>query len=102
MSIEHTCKYPGCKNVLVLDGNNMKNRRDVCMAKDSGYICIPTDQDISNQAAHHPHNINLNTAINMIVEHACLTYCADEGDSVVEMILEKRPLGAAHFTRFIK
>ena len=34
---EHTCKCPGCKEVLVIDGN-MKNRRDVCMAKDAGYI----------------------------------------------------------------
>ena len=32
----HQCTYPGCKRVLVLDGN-MKNRRDVCMARDAGY-----------------------------------------------------------------
>ena len=31
--IGHQCK---CKKVLVLDGN-MKNRRDVCMARDAGY-----------------------------------------------------------------
>ena len=63
---------------------------------------IPTYQDISNQAAHHPHNINLDTARNMTVEHVCLSYRADEGDPVVEMILEKRPLGTSHFARFIK
>ena len=34
--VGHTCKYPGCKKVFVLDGN-MKNRRDVCMARDAGY-----------------------------------------------------------------
>ena len=33
----HTCKFPGCGSVLILDGN-IKNRRDVCYAKDAGYI----------------------------------------------------------------
>lgn len=33
----HECKFPGCKMVLVLDGN-MKNRRHVCNARDAGYI----------------------------------------------------------------
>ena len=35
--LAHSCTYPGCGNVLVLDGN-MKNRRDVCYAKDAGFI----------------------------------------------------------------
>ena len=30
------CSYPGCKNVLVIDGN-MKNRRDVCAATEAGF-----------------------------------------------------------------
>lgn len=38
--IGHICTYPGCKNVLVLDGN-MKNRRDICGAKDAGWIQYP-------------------------------------------------------------
>ena len=71
MSIEHTCKYPGCKNVLVLD-DNMKNRHDVCMAKDAGCIQYPNLPGHINQAAHHPHNINLDTARNMTVEHVSL------------------------------
>ena len=33
----HHCSFPGCGSVLVLDGN-MKNRRDVCYAKDAGFI----------------------------------------------------------------
>ena len=33
----HSCSFPGCGTVLVLDGN-MKNRRDVCFAKDAGFI----------------------------------------------------------------
>ena len=37
----HTCKFPGCSNVLVLD-DHIKNRRDVCLAKDAGYIEYPT------------------------------------------------------------
>ncbi len=35
--LAHSCNYPGCGSVLVLDGN-MKNRRDVCYAKDAGFI----------------------------------------------------------------
>ena len=37
---EHTCTFPGCQNVLVLDGN-MKNRRDICYAKDAGFVQFP-------------------------------------------------------------
>ena len=33
----HKCKFPGCGSVIVLDGN-MKNRRDVCNARDAGFI----------------------------------------------------------------
>ena len=33
----HSCTFPGCGTVLILDGN-MKNRRYVCYAKDTGYI----------------------------------------------------------------
>lgn len=33
----HACSFPGCGTVLVLDGN-MKNYRDVCFAKDAGFI----------------------------------------------------------------
>lgn len=35
--VAHQCKFPGCKNVLVVDGN-MKNRRDVCAASEAGCI----------------------------------------------------------------
>lgn len=36
----HLCSYPGCNKVLVLDGN-MKNRRNVCAAKEAGLIEYP-------------------------------------------------------------
>lgn len=39
-NLEHSCKFPGCQKVIVLDGN-MKNRRHVCNAKDAGYIEYP-------------------------------------------------------------
>ena len=37
VSLAHACSFPGCGSVLVLDGN-MKNHRDVCYAKDAGFI----------------------------------------------------------------
>ena len=36
-NLAHSCSYPGCGKVLILDGN-MKNHRDVCFAKDAGFI----------------------------------------------------------------
>ena len=49
--VGHSCKYPGCKKVLVLDGN-MKNRRDVCMARNAGYTDISTMKPLP-LLAHH-------------------------------------------------
>lgn len=34
---DHLCETPGCKNVLISDGN-MKNARQVCMLKDVGQL----------------------------------------------------------------
>ena len=33
----HVCEFPGCRSVLIMDGN-MKNRRDVCAASEAEYI----------------------------------------------------------------
>lgn len=33
---EHICSTPGCKTIVVMDGN-MKNHRDVCKATEAGY-----------------------------------------------------------------
>ena len=33
----HRCTYPGCRKVLILDGN-LKNQHDVCSATEAGYI----------------------------------------------------------------
>ena len=35
--LAHSCAIVGCGSVLALDGN-MKNRRDLCYAKDAGFI----------------------------------------------------------------
>ncbi len=35
--LAHACKFPGCGTALIVDGN-MKNRRDVCYAKDAGHV----------------------------------------------------------------
>ena len=35
--LSHSCTFPGCRSVLVMDGN-MKNRRDTCSVKDAGFI----------------------------------------------------------------
>lgn len=35
--VAHSCSYPGCGKVLVLDGN-MKNHRDICLARSAGVI----------------------------------------------------------------
>ena len=35
--IDHVCSTPGCRNVIVLDGN-MKNARQVCGCKESGEL----------------------------------------------------------------
>ena len=84
---EHTCKYPGCKEVLVIDGN-MKNRHDVCMAKDAGYIqypglpghiksgCTSSPKFMSRYCQNH-------------AQRASTPHCTQD-DTVVEMILEKK------------
>ena len=62
--VAHRCKFPGCGSVFVLDGN-MKNRRDVCYAKDAGFIqfdglpgliktgCTSTPAFKSHYCSHH-------------------------------------------------
>lgn len=36
----HSCDVPGCRSVLVMDGN-MKNARQVCMVKSIGELHFP-------------------------------------------------------------
>lgn len=35
--VDHTCTFPGCSSVLVIDGN-MKNTRDICAANEAGFL----------------------------------------------------------------
>ena len=37
LKIAHKCDVQGCSSVLVIDGN-LKNHRDVCMAKEAGFV----------------------------------------------------------------
>ncbi len=85
----HHCSCPGCTKVLVVDGN-MKNHRDVCMARDAGFItfeghpghiksgCILTPELKSRYCSLHTPRI-----------------CVREDDAstsedIAEMILEKK------------
>ena len=95
MAADHRCKYPGCKDVLVIDGN-MKNRRDVCMAKDVGYI----------QYQNLPGHIRSGcTASPQFKSRICREHesralpCDDDkrGDPVIEMILEKKTTRSSLF-----
>lgn len=87
--LAHRCNVEGCGSVLVLDGN-MKNCRDVCAAKDAGFLeytglpgqvktgCMDTPRQSSKFCTNHqPH----------------VAQCASTADlqtKVVEMILSKR------------
>ena len=49
---EHECGFPGCRNVLVIDGN-MKNRRDICAASEAGfteYEGLPIARNLNSAA----------------------------------------------------
>ena len=35
--VGHVCTFPGCTNVIVIDGN-LKNRRDICASKSAGHL----------------------------------------------------------------
>ena len=81
----------GCGSVLVLDGN-MKNCRDVCAAKDAGFLeytglpgqvktgCMDTPKQSSKLCSNHQPR----------VAQCASTSTADFQTKVVEMILSKR------------
>ena len=83
--IAHRCGFPGCGNVLIMDGN-MKNRRDVCHAKDAGFIefdglsgsiktgCVATPAFKSRYCSKH-------------INQACTLISADETDEDLGMII---------------
>ena len=77
----------------MFDGN-MKNRRDVSMAKDAGYIQYPKLQGHIKSGCTHPHNINLNTARNMTGKHVCLILQM-RVILLWKLFWKKRPLEAA-------
>ena len=99
MYVGHSCHYPGCKKVLVLDGN-MKNRRDVCMAREAGYTvyenlpggiktgCLNSPEPTSRYCKVHRVRA-CNPPSSILMDEAAPTV-TDAKDQVVEMILEKK------------
>lgn len=108
--IGHKCYFPGCGNVLVIDGN-MKNRRQVCYAKDAGFIefkglpgsiitgCTATPTFKSNYCLHHPnsacallHNEVDDEELGTTTGPTLRSHLKkqDSGDPVAEKILAKR------------
>lgn len=91
-SVAHRCKKAGCGSVLVLDGY-MKNHRDVCEAKDAGFVeyrgmpgrvktgCMETLEQRSKYCSHHK---------------PCYAECCSSDDQqdhsgrVIAMILSKK------------
>jgi hypothetical protein len=83
-----------------MDGN-MKNRRDVCMARDAGYIeydglsgaiktgCMNTPQQKSRHCSLHAPRACIQRASESDDE-ACEKLSAVTGDQIVESILEKK------------
>ena len=97
-SLDHSCKYPGCKHVFVLYGN-MKNRRDVCMARDAGYTAYEGLPGVLKTGCMNTPDFKARHCTLHRVR-ACIPYTpsdSDEaapeknesGDKIVEMILEK-------------
>ena len=112
MHADHRCSFSGCKNVVVLDGNQ-KNQRPVCMAKDAGYIdfsslpgsiktgCINTPQlksrfcEVHTPRACNSHPVHLR---DKDVDEATSTNACDfhikgsstSGEPIVQVLLEKK------------
>lgn len=111
ISAGHTCTFSGCKDVLVLDGNQ-KNQRSICMAKDAGYIefssisgsiksgCINTPQyksrfcEVHTPRACNAQPVHLNEA--QLDTEEPRDYCNTQlrsdsaGEPVVQLLLEKK------------
>ena len=91
-SIGHKCAVPGCCSVMVIDGN-MKNHRDVCKAKDAGYMefdglpnqivtgCMNTPDYKSRYCKLHK-----DRACSLSVDD----HTEDDTEGVIETILEKK------------
>ena len=96
VSIDHTCTYPGCGKVLVLDGN-MKNYRDICMAKDAGFVEFRgLPGYIKTGCQHTPAykcrycEKHMNQAITQSATEGDHLQVDAEGEAIVEMIIDKK------------
>lgn len=100
---EHHCSTPGCKSILVLDGN-MKNHRDVCKARDAGFTtfdglpgqvktgCQKTPDYKSRYCCLHKPRACILSELPEDSEDGCtqLANTEQKREGVVEMILEKK------------
>ena len=104
MHVSHQCKYPGCKTVLVLDGN-MKNRHDVCMALDAGYNTYEgLPGAVKTGCMNSPELGARHCSLHKV--RACNPFTGEDKDApehseshdkVVKMILEKRTTRKANY-----
>lgn len=104
--LAHSCTFPGCGSAIVMDGN-MKNRRDVCYAKDAGYIqfdglegsiktgCTATPTFKSRYCTKHINQAC--TAVSSVERDEELGETTEQlrsklapGDTVAEMLLAKK------------
>ena len=99
-SLEHRCPAAGCGSVLVFDGN-CKNYRDVCKARDAGYVeyeglkgvvktgCMNTPKLQSRFCELHSENVavpqQLDTEVGITQDTS-----QDAEEGVVAMITAKR------------
>ena len=50
---DHSCNFPGCSSVIVIDGN-LKNRRDICASTSAGYLSFNGLPDIKTGCQSTP------------------------------------------------
>ena len=97
--IGHTCTYHRCQKVLVVDGN-MKNRCDVCMARDAGYTkyegipgsiktgCMNSPEQTSRFCKVH--QIRMCNPCPVVDTDEAAPSVSRSQDGIVESIIEKR------------
>lgn len=110
--VDHRYTYPGCRIVLVPDGN-MKNRRNLCLAKDASFIefenlpgsiksgCQRTPAYKSRYCKHHMNQVCTLTSDSTPDEelselmvgppvHSKQTKSKHPGDPIVKVLISKK------------
>ena len=98
--VGHKCTTLGCNSVLVIDGN-LKNHRDVCLAKEAGFITFQGLPGKVNTGC--PLTPELRSRYCYLHKPRVCTKPLDEADmtsneeGIAEMILEERVTRSATF-----